>query len=325
LSVLACPACAGELALQTSDDGDRVTQGALQCRQCGASYPITRGIARFVPADGGYAESFGFQWNRFKVEQFDSANGTTLSRDRFFSETAWSPESIGGKWVLEGGCGAGRFLDVVTRTGARVVGVDLSTAVDAAASTLADRPNLDLVQARIDRLPFRRGAFDGVYCIGVIQHTSNPEACVRSLASAVRPGGRIAITAYELRRWTRLYSKYLARHVTTKLSDRVLYAAIAIAMPVLFPLTEVLFRLPIVARVFQFAIPVANYVGAPLSVRQRYRWALLDTFDMLSPTYDQPQRYGDLQAWLASEGIGEIRRLPNAGLNVTGRKRASTT
>ena len=54
-------------------------------------------------------------------------------------------------------------------------------------------------------------------------------------------------------------------------------------MPVLFPITELLFRVPRLGRWFQFAIPVANYVHErQLSMAQRYRWAILDTFDMLA-------------------------------------------
>ena len=318
--ILACPSCAGDLSLAARESrGDIVVEGELGCASCSATYPIRRGIPRFVPASG-YADSFGFQWNRFKTEQFDTANGTTLSHDRFFRETGWLQDWMRGKRILDAGCGAGRFLDVATGTGAQVVGVDLSNAVDAAASTLADREGLDLVQARIDALPFRAGTFDAAYCIGVIQHTSDPEACVRSLANALRPGGRIAITAYELRRWTRFFSKYWARRLTRGLSDRTLYRLITAVMPVLFPITEVLFRIPVLGRVFRFIIPIANYTDAPLSLRQRYRWALLDTFDMLSPTYDRPQRAGDISRWLKAEGFDDIRRLQSPGLNLVGQK-----
>jgi SAM-dependent methyltransferase len=324
LDILACPACGGGLRLEGAlVEAEHVSEGKLHCLECGATYPIRRGIPRFVTS-GDYADSFGFQWNRFKLEQLDSANGTTLSRDRFYSETGWSPEWLDGKLVLDGGCGAGRFLEVATRTGAYVVGVDLSNAVDAAAATLADRERLDLVQAKIDRLPFRPGSFDGVYCIGVIQHTSEPEACVRSLGRAVKADGRIAITAYERRRFTMLYGKYWARRATARLSDRALYHLIAIAMPILFPITEILFRLPILGRLFQFVIPVANYVNAPLSLVQRYRWALMDTFDMLAPTYDEPQRFENVSRWLREERIGWIGRLPNPGLNVVGQKLPET-
>jgi 2-polyprenyl-3-methyl-5-hydroxy-6-metoxy-1,4-benzoquinol methylase len=322
LDALACPACRGDLDLIGAGlDGDRVLSGTLVCRGCAEGYKIVDQIPRFVSSEN-YAQSFGFQWNLFKLEQFDSVSGTTLSRDRFFSETGWVPSWLEGKLVLDAGCGAGRFLDVATRTGATVIGVDLSDAVDAAASTLADRGNLDLVQARIDALPFRDGVFDGIYCIGVLQHTSDPEACARALGRALRPGGRIAITAYERRRWTMLYSKYWVRRAVGRLSPDTLYRLVSGLMPLLFPLTEILFRLPLIGRAFRFLIPVANYVDLHLSLRQRYRWALLDTFDMLAPAYDRPQRYEDLRHWLEAEAVTEIDRLPNPGLSIVGRKAA---
>src|SRR6266568_4179462 len=92
-------------------------------------------------------------------------------------------------------------------------------------------------------------------------------------------------------------------------------------MPILFPVTEVAFRIPRLGRVFSFAIPVANYVNeSELSLRQRYQWALLDTFDMLSPQYDQPQTEKAATAALRAEGVVDIERLPTGGLNLVGRK-----
>jgi hypothetical protein len=90
---------------------------------------------------------------------------------------------------------------------------------------------------------------------------------------------------------------------------------------VLFPLTNVLFRLPVAGRIFMFMIPVANYTGErALSRDQRYDWAILDTFDMLSPQYDQPQRQQDVESALSAEGIVDLKRLSNPGLNIVGRK-----
>jgi hypothetical protein len=85
--------------------------------------------------------------------------------------------------------------------------------------------------------------------------------------------------------------------------------------------TEVLFRLPVVGRIFKFAIPVANYVGElNLTLRQRYRWAILDTFDMLSPAFDQPQTCSEVVGALSDAGIVDLHRLPAAGLVVVGTK-----
>ena len=320
LDLLACPKCLGELSCTVvQGSAGEVDEGRLECAACRKSYPVVAGIPRFVETDN-YAASFGYQWNLFKQEQLDSVNGTGLSEKRFLSETGWTREWMEGKWVLDAGCGAGRFLDVASKGEAEVVGVDISNAVDAARANLAGRANVHLVQASIYELPFRTGAFDGCYCIGVIQHTPDPQGALRALPRVLRAGGRLAVTIYERKRWTMLYSKYLLRPVTKRLDKRVLLSLIRKMMPVLFPITNLLFRIPYAGRLFMFAIPVANYTNEPtLSRRQRYDWAVLDTFDMLSPQYDQPQSQPEVEAALVGS-IADLRRLPNPGVNIVGTK-----
>lgn len=325
LDILACPRCHGRLSCvgeKSGADGE-IVSGTLECAPCSQSFPIVNGIPRFVPTQD-YAASFGLQWNRFRLEQIDSDNLTRQSERRFYSETEWTPEWMKGKWLLEVGCGSGRFLEVASRTSAQVVGVDLSIAVDAARQTLASRPNVHLVQASIYELPFRREAFDGCYCIGVIQHTPDPARSLQALPSVLQPGGRIAVAVYERRPWTRFHGKYLLRPITRRMNARLLLFLVRLFMPVLFPLTDVLFRIPKLGRVFRFCIPVANYVEKPdLSWRQRYRWAVLDTFDMLSPAYDQPMTESEVVAALGAAGIGGVKRLDNIGVNIVGEKSAA--
>ncbi len=322
VDVLACPQCGGTLictATETDSSGE-VQEGRLDCASGAHQFPIEKSIPRFVPRDN-YASSFGYQWNRFKLEQIDSSNGTNLSAQRFYSETGWTKEWLKDKWLLDAGCGAGRFLDVASDSEAQVVGLDISSAIDAARANLAGRANVHFVQASIYEPPFRAGAFDGVYCIGVVQHTPDPQQTMRTLPRMLRSGGRIAITAYERKLFTWLYAKYLLRPLTRRVDKQKLLAAIKGAMPVLFPITSVLFRLPLAGRFFEFTIPVANYVHErSLTRRQRYDWAVLDTFDMLSPQFDQPQTEREVTEALAAEGIDEIRRVPNPGLNLVGRK-----
>jgi uncharacterized protein YbaR (Trm112 family) len=329
LDLLACPACRGELSCTTTRaEGEEIVAGTLACAACRHAYPIEHGIPRFVSSDN-YAASFGLQWNLFKAEQIDAINGLTLSDRRFFAETEWPREWLRGKWILDAGCGAGRFLDVVSQAGAEVVGLDLSNAVDAATANLRGRPNVHLVQASLFELPFRPGVFDGCYCIGVIQHTPDPHRALRALPAVVRPGGRLAFFIYERKPWTRLYSKYLVRPITRRLEPALLLKLIRGSMPVLFPLTDVLFRVPGLGRLFQFAIPVSNYVGtntgtsAGLSRRQRYAWAIMDTFDMLAPRYDQPQTWQEVSEVASDAGLVELRRTARYGLCFAGYKRAA--
>ena len=324
LDILACPKCRQRLTLSApeTDAAGNIESGSLRCAVCGAAYPITAGIPRFVPM-ANYASSFGLQWNLFHADQIDSMNGLDASRTRFFAETGWPPESLNGQLILDVGCGAGRFLDVVSQFDCDAVGMDLSNAVDAAKENLRGRKNLDFVQASIFELPFRPGVFDAAYCLGVIQHTPDPHRAVATIPQVVKPGGRVAFFIYEKKRWTLLYSKYLVRPITKHLPDRLLLALIRIAMPILFPLTEVLFRVPILGRYFAFVIPVANYVGANnrqpgLSARQRYQWAIMDTFDMLAPAFDSPQTEPEISGILRQAGVTNIARTARYALCLNG-------
>ena len=327
LEILICPKCQSALTLEspkTEADGE-ITSGTLKCQTGGEEYKIAGGIPRFVPPEN-YASSFGLQWNLFKSEQLDSQNGFNLSEKRFFDETSWEREWMAGKLILDAGCGAGRFLDASSKTDAEIVGVDLSNAVDAAKSNTAGRKNVHIVQASIYELPFRKETFDGVYCIGVVQHTPDPKKTMRCAAKMVKKGGRLAFFIYEKRRWTKFYSKYLIRPFTKRLKSETLLKVIKVAMPILFPITEVAFRIPVVGKIVGFMIPVSNYVGINvksnqgLDIKQRYRWALMDTFDMLAPEYDEPQTFEEVRELLTNEGIVDLHRTANSGLCLDGRK-----
>jgi SAM-dependent methyltransferase len=286
-------------------------------------YPVVNGIPRFVAADN-YASSFGYQWNRFSKEQIDSHNGTTLSADRFWSETGWTKDELAGKWVLDAGCGAGRFLDAASKSDGEIVGIDISNAVDAAAENLKGRENIHLIQASIYELPFREGAFDYCYSIGVIQHTPDTAESLRSIARMVKPGGKIAVTIYPRKPWTKFFSKYWFRPITKRLRKETLLKLIEKTMPVAFPITDVLFRIPVLGKAFMFVIPIANYVHEKqLSREQRYRWAILDTFDMLSPYYDQPMTEREGRLPLTAAGI-EITHSNSLGLNLAGTRRRTS-
>lgn len=317
LEILACLKCGG--ALNTPGTGPEIIDDAtLSCARCSAQYPVTNGIPRFVKQDN-YASSFGYQWNLFRKEQLDTYNGTTLSADRLWSETGWNDTELKDKWVLDAGCGAGRFLDAASKSEGQIVGVDISNAIDAAKANLEGRDNVHFVQASIYELPFRPGAFDRVYCIGVIQHTPDPAASLASIANMVKPDGEVAVTIYPRKPWTKLYSKYWVRPITKRMRKETLLRLIRSVMPVAFPLTGFLFRLPVLGKAFMFVIPVANYVHErQLSLSQRYAWAMLDTFDMLSPHFDQPQTESEVRDALSVNGIEKITRVTETGVNVKG-------
>jgi ubiquinone/menaquinone biosynthesis C-methylase UbiE/uncharacterized protein YbaR (Trm112 family) len=320
--LLICPKCKSSLNCEVREENERgeIIEGRLICQKCQQQYPVTNGIPRFVATEN-YASSFGYQWNLFRKEQLDSYNGTNISAERFWSETNWTKEEIAEKLILDAGCGAGRFLDVVSNSKAEVIGVDISSAIDAAKANLEGRNNIHFVQASIYDLPFREETFDFCYCIGVIQHTPDPPKALSSITRMIKEGGKIAVTIYERKPFTKLYSKYWLRPITKRIPKEKLIKLIETLMPVLFPITDLLFRAPKLGKLFAFLIPVANYVHEKrLTREQRYKWAILDTFDMLSPEFDSPMTEREAVKILRENGFNEISRLPNPGLNLVGKK-----
>jgi len=296
LEILAEPRTRAELKLRvTRHDGDVIEEGELVSEESGAKYPIHRGIPRFVPPNA-YTDTFGKQWNLFRTTQLDSATGTGYSEHRFDSETGWSRDQLEGRRVLDAGCGAGRFAEVAASRGARLVGLDMSSAVDAARDTLARFPNAELVQGSLLEPPFKKGVFDLAYSIGVLEHTPDPPGGIRTVIDCVKRGGGFTFTIYARKPWSKLNAKYLVRPLTRRLPSDVLLKGIESVMPVVFPLMDKVFRLPKLGRLAQFMVPVAVYVDEKgFTDEQRYQEAILDTFDMLSPRYDSPMTWQEAE------------------------------
>jgi len=148
LSLLCCPECRGGFELgDSTEDADRVVSGSLRCVRCGASYSIVRHVPRFVSSDN-YSAGFGLQWNRHRRTQLDEHSGLALSERRFFEQSKW-PLRLDGEVVIEAGSGAGRFTSIAAVTGATVLSLDYSEAVDANYATNGDRENVLIVQGDI--------------------------------------------------------------------------------------------------------------------------------------------------------------------------------
>jgi len=320
LEILRCPHCQARLALLDAEESaGEIVSGAL-VSPCGLRYPVVRSIPRFVPSDN-YASNFGFQWNEFRQTQLDSTSGVPISRGRFLRETGWSGERIGGKLVLDAGCGAGRFAEIALYLGAEVVAIDYSDAVDAAQANLGSQSRFHAVQADVYRLPFSPGTFDFVYSLGVLQHTPDAWAAVRALVGPLKAGGEIAVDFY-LRRWTTLLQpKYWLRPFTRRIPARRLFAFLQRLVPGMLRASRRLKRIPVAGRYAARLVPVADYAGVyPLSERQLAEWALLDTFDWLAPRYDRPQSARTLRKELSAAGLVDVEVFRADHLTGRGRK-----
>src|SRR6187200_3184289 len=198
LHLVVCPECHHDLTLSSSETaGDQIIEGALRCAS-GHNFPITRGVPRFVQhelnADQARTrDSFGYEWTKVYPVHGHTEAEFQAERDIFLEYTRTVPSDFRGKLVLEGGCGNGRYVKLANDWGARVVGVDISDAVEIAQKNAGSRPGVDIVQADLFKLPFRPETFDVVYSVRVLHHTPDAKGACQAIQPLVRRGGLFSI------------------------------------------------------------------------------------------------------------------------------------
>ena len=109
-----------------------------------------------------------------------------------------------GTSVLDIGCGPGRHAHALARRGMRVVGLDIAARFTALAA-LGAPPGASFVQADALAPPLRPGCFDAAIslCQGAFGLLGGPgsgpdddAAVLERMAGCVRPGGRLALSAF---------------------------------------------------------------------------------------------------------------------------------
>lgn len=290
-----------ELRQASVHDG-RVEQGSLRCASCQSEYPIVRHVPRFVP-DEGYASDFGLEWTLHSRTQYDGETGLALSRKRFFDETGW-PERLDGEIVIEAGSGSGRFTEHALATGATVLSLDYSRAVDANYRSNGSSANLLLVQGDLFRMPFPLDYADRLFCFGVLQHTPDPRSALAALVRHLRPGGELVVDIYAktFARYV-LGTKYWVRPVTRRMRPEKLYAITSRYVDFMWPLTRKIRKIPTIGRPLNWRLLIGDYSDVIQDDAVLREWARLDTFDMLAPRYDKPARALTLRRWCNDLGL----------------------
>jgi SAM-dependent methyltransferase len=96
-----------------------------------------------------------------------------------------------GTALLDIGCGSGLALELATRLGATVSGVDISVGLLRVAN---DRvPTADLRRADIQHLPYPDESFDAAIAVNAFQFAEDPVAAIAEAGRVLKSGGRLAI------------------------------------------------------------------------------------------------------------------------------------
>ena len=306
LRLLACPACHGALSCThcSPGAGGTLQDGTLSCSACQREFPVRGGIPRFVPRDN-YASGFGLEWTRHARTQYDSYCGLPVSQQRFYSQTHW-PRDLTGQLILEVGSGSGRFTEQAANTGATVVSLDYSYAVEANQAANGARANVLIVQADVFAMPFRPASFDRVFCFGMLQHTPDPARALAALPPVLRAGGVLCADIYKATLFRAfLHTKYYVRPFTRRMDPERLYSAVCTWVNFMWPLASLIRRLPRGYAV-NWRLLVADYSFLGLGGDMLKEWSYLDTFDMLAPRYDRPARIETVRRWARQANLQAV-------------------
>jgi SAM-dependent methyltransferase len=253
--------------------------------------------------DSEYAAAFGLQWQKYRRTQLDSHTGLPISEARLkrcLGKAAW--DRVTGASVLEAGCGAGRFTEVLLARGAHVVSIDLSEAVLANAANFPPSSSHHIAQADILELPFSPRQFDIVLCLGVLQHTPDPEAAIERLYEQVKPGGYLVVDHYAhgLGRMTRLAP--LFRQVLKRLSPVAGLRCTEALVRVFFPLHRATRSSYLMHLLITRVSPLIVFFHSipQLSDQLHREWSLLDTHDSLTDWYKHLRTKRQLARFLQS-------------------------
>lgn len=291
-----CPETGAPLAREP--EGYRSPAGKL--------WPLLRGIPRFVASDA-YVGSFSFEWNTHTQTQLDSSNaGRARSTELLHDKTGLTREQVAGKLVLDAGVGAGRFSEVLGEWGARVVGVDLSYAVESASRNLARFPQVRVAQADIFQLPFAPETFDFIVSIGVLHHTPDTRRAFAALVPLLKPGGELCVWVYPREGDFLVRDEWIP--FTRRIPNRLFYRFCRRLLPLVserpgHPLVTYL------KSVFPFS---DQGMGLENDI--------LDTFDGFSPQFHGIHTPAEVRAWFAEEGLVDVVSQPEWGTAVRGRK-----
>ena len=137
-------------------------------------------------------ESFGEEWSKFSSF---SASQIKQAGDEYFDIL---PKKLFNKntYVLDVGCGSGRWSKYLSDKVGFIECIDPSKAVLSAATLLKEEKNIRITQASVGNIPFPHDTFDLVMSIGVLHHIPDTAVGIKKCVEKVKKGGYFYVYLY---------------------------------------------------------------------------------------------------------------------------------
>lgn len=302
LKLLECPICRTELHVAAaSSEGDRIREGHLECNNR-HQFPVREFVPVFAEAkDYMHVFSSLRQKPAGRLPTVGDLNVEKITQEEFIAETQIDPQDLRGKVVLDAGCGGGRFIEMLASNGAQVVGMDIDRiGLQQISKALAECKETHFLQADLFQLPFRPGAFDFIFSLGVLHHTPDPKAAFLNLTRLLKVGGEIAVWVYPKSSPTPVSD--LLRPLTTRIPTKYLYWIAWVVTSSYGPLL----RIPRLNKRIK-----AILYRTRLPWHDERHWRVHSFLDWYGPKYQFKFSPDEVESWFAEAALIDVVRCPH--------------
>ncbi len=301
---------------------------------------ILRSTAIASEAQGQTERAFGFKWHQ--RDTFESEASLARMREWLWerygkvSEAAWVKEHGEQPLILDAGCGAG--MSALELFGselgnARYLGVDISAAVDVAATRFVERGLVGgFLQANVSQLPLAPKSVDIIFSEGVLHHTDSTEKAFSALAELLKPGGRFLFYVYRRKGPLREFTDDYIRDRLQTMTPEDAWQAV---MP-LTKLGRVLGELNIEVEVPE-SIALLDIPAGKIDLQRLFYWHVFKAFyrpdmtldemnhinfDWYAPQNARRHTVDEVRGWCAKAGFTiERERVEEAGITIIAKKK----
>jgi arsenite methyltransferase len=310
----------------------------------GADYTLIDGILRdqriVSENQAKTANTFDFKWHQ--RDTFESA--ASLSRIREWlierygdiGSAQWWDDYPSDALVLDAGCGASAsalelFGPVLSRV--RYMGIDISAAVDVAATRFEERGlSSAFLQADVTEPPLPPESVDVIFSEGVLHHTDSTREALLRLAALLRPGGRFLFYVYRRKGPIREFTDDYIRGQLRDLDPSQAWEALKPVTRLGEALGHLGIELDVPEEIELIGIPAGQ-----IDIQRLFYWHVLKAFyrpdltfdemhhinyDWFAPANAHRQSPEEVQKWCAEGGLDiERENLQEAGITIIARKR----
>ena len=213
LALLVCPACQGKLTIKsgTMSQGE-LWEGALGCRECGASFDVRQGMPFLYRDDASWVskarEADGWVAIHKKQGNYEPSEEAVDLQIPYYPEEPWIGVArsfdaalellklSGSELVLDLGAGRGWAAKEFARLGCEVIALDVVPDENIGlgrARALMEHAGVffERVIGDGENLPFQPESFDLVFCSAALHHATDLGLLLQNVQRVLKVGGRL--------------------------------------------------------------------------------------------------------------------------------------